>query len=239
MRTGLARVTLFDDFLLTSAPGWTGNSDVGGTTAILANTEDGFYNLTTAATSGNRAQVVGERVWRAESGGPLVFECGLRIPTAVTNRGAFVGFTDVTTLEMPIEASGTGDGITTNASDAVGFMYDTNASTDVWFVVGVDSDTDAPGSGPLAARWSDRTPVAGTDYAFRFTVNEDGQAEFWINGQAVNRGSDINGWSFNRFLNSAVSTNVNLAPTVVAITRAAAAASVYVDYIYCQKGRNP
>lgn len=239
-RTAFGKVELFDDFLLSADhTGWNDNTENSGTAAQLANREDGYIELTTGTTSGNRSQITGERVWRAESGGPLIFEAGVVLISAITNKSVYVGFTDVTTIENPIESAGSGDTLTTNASDAVGFSYDTDNATDVWFAVGVDSDTDAAGNGPLAAAFSARTPVAGTDQALRIVVNEDGRAEFFINGQQVHRGSNINGWDKQVYMTNAVSPDVNLCPTVLVEARANAAQSVYVDYIFCSKGRNP
>ena len=239
-RTGFGKVELLDDFLLSAdASGWNDNTENSGTAAQLANREDGYVTLVTGTTSGNRSQITGERVWRSESGGPLMFEAGFVSITAITLRALYVGLTDATGIENPIEASGSGDGITTTATDAVGFMYDTLADTDVWFAVGVDSDTDAPGAGPLAARFTERTPTAGTDQALKIVINEDGKATFSINGQMVNRGSNISGWEHDERMTASVSPNVNLCPTVVVEARENAAKTVYVDYIFVAKGRNP
>lgn len=240
-RTGFGKVELFDDFLLSADhTGWNDNTENSGTAAQLANREDGWIELTTGTTSGNRSQITGERVWRSESGGPLVFEAGVTFVTDTTEKGVFIGFTDVTTIENPIEGSGTGDGITTNATDAVGFMYDEeNTTTDRWFAVGVDSDTDAAGSGPLDATWPQTTPNTN-DHCFRVEVDTSGNALFYIDGVSVYR-ANTSGWSsaVPPLLTGAVSPNVNLCPTVIVETREAGANTVYVDFIYCSKGRNP
>ena len=239
-RTGWGIVELKDDFLLSADhSGWNDNTENSGTAAILANTEDGFIELTTGTTIGNRSQITGERVWRSESGGPLQIEIGARLVTDLLNKSIFLGFTDVTTIENPVEGSGTADELTTTATDAVGFMYDeADTTTDRWFAVGVDSNVDAAGSGPLDATWSQTTPVAATDYSFRIVVSSaaSSAAEFYINGIQVFRDGAA-GWT-DRRLTGAVSANVNLCPTALIECRAAAAESIYIDGIWAVKGRN-
>ena len=238
-RTPFGRVELWDDFLLSAdLTGWNDNTENSGTAAISANVEDGYMDLITGTTDGNRSQITGERVWRAESGGPLIFEAGVVMITAITLRAVFAGFTDVTTIEMPIEI-GASDALTTTASDAVGFSYDTASDADRWFLVGVDSDVDAAGSAVVAARFTQRLPVAGTDQALRMVISPNGEATFYINGLMVNTGSNLTGWLHDEMLDNAVSANVNLCPTVLIETRSAAAVTGRVDYIYCHKGRNP
>lgn len=244
LRTGFGKVELWDDFLLSADhSGWNDNTENSGTAAQLANREDGYLNLATGTTGGNRSQVTGERVFRAESGGPLIFEAGVVPVTAVTLETIFAGWTDVTTIETPIESAASGDTITTNASDSVGFLYDTQMTTDRWFLVGVDSDVDASGGGVVGeggTGYNDAnigTPVADTDQALRLVTFDDGSTQFYINGIEVWKATDA-GWT-NRRLQSSVSPDVNLCPTVAVETRTTAAKSVYVDYLYGAKARNP
>lgn len=239
-RTGFGLVELFDDFLLSADhTGWNDNTENSGTAAQLANREDGYVELTTGATSGNRSQITGERVWRAESGGPLTFECGLVFITDINEKGVFAGLTDLTTIENPIEAANSADTLTTNASDAVGFLFDEELmATDRWCLCGVDSDVDAGGNAVIGASFGSTitAPTAGTDQALRLIVDAGGAAQFFINGVQVH-GTEGSGWT-NRALTGAVSPDVNLCPTVCVETRENGANTVYVDYIYACKGRN-
>ena len=118
-------------------------------------------------------------------------------------------------------------------------VYDTGGTTDVWKVAGVDSDVDAAGNGIIAARFTERTPVSGTDQALKLVINENGEAEFFLNGEMVNTGSNVSGWKHDMLLDNAVSPDVNLCPTVLIETRSAAAVTAYVDFLYVMKGRNP
>jgi len=141
--------------------------------------------------------------------GLLAFECRLNI-TDITKCSVYVGLTDITTLEEPMSVSGTT--ITTNATDAVGFIFDTAMTTPGWFMGGVDTNTDATGAGTLS------TVAVNTVYqTLRCEIATDGQsAEFFINGLSVgNLTANVCDASTNLFLtvfangdgsNSAVAT---------------------------------
>lgn len=113
------------------------------------------------------------------SAGQLIFECRLNNSTNA-NCYFFCGFTDQTaSLEAPAEASGVSDGITTNASNAVGFMFDTNMATDNVWAVGVKADVDATSQNTAL------NPTGGVYRVFRVVVETNGSATFWINGAQV------------------------------------------------------
>src|SRR3546814_5088238 len=99
--------------------------------------------------------------------------------SAITTCYAFVGFTDVTTLEAPIISAGSANTLTSNASDAVGFMFDTGMTDDNWWLVGVDTDVDATHEDTGLA------PVADTYATFEVDVDENGRATFFYNGKQV------------------------------------------------------
>lgn len=149
--------------------------------------------------------------WKAGNGG-LFFETYLKL-SAITTVKLFVGFTDLGTFEAPIEGSGTADGITTNATDAVGIIFDTSMDTDNLWGVGVKADTDATAANLGVA------PVADTYIRLGVGVDKDGVATYYINGSAVGR------------VANAVTTTVALTPTIAATSLAAASKTVTVDYI--------
>ena len=241
-QTGFGMVTLFDDFLLSADhSGWNDNTENSGTAAQLANREDGYIELTTGTTIGNRSQITGERVFRAESGGPLTFECAAVMITDATEKGVFYGLTDVTTIENPIEVTAASDALTTTATDGVGIIFDEDQSTtDRYFLVGVDSDVDAGGNGVMAATFagSISSPTSGTDQSFKLMIDPAGAAHFYIDETEVHRGN-VSGWTNDRALTGAVSPDVNLCPTVLVETRESGANTLYADYIFAAKGRNP
>jgi hypothetical protein len=150
--------------------------------------------------------------WKAANGG-LRFEARLKV-SAITNIYLFVGFTDLGTLEAPIESAGSADTITTNATDAVGFMFDTRMSTDNIWLVGVKGDTDA------TKQDTSQALVADTYITLGLEVNSSGAADFYINGAKVgSRMSD------------ALTTTVGLTPTIAAASITTATRTVTVDYV--------
>lgn len=153
--------------------------------------------------------------------GGLVFETRLHINTAVTTVQVVAGFTDVTTLELPA-AVGSSDAITTNASDGVFFVYDTDADTDQWFGIGVAGDTDATGSGALGI-----APTADTWQTLRIEVDADGAtARFYIDGSLA--GS---------LTASAVTASTSIYATIVVNATTTTSRTVDVDYIYVGHNR--
>jgi len=107
--------------------------------------------------------------------GLLAFEVRLNI-TDITKCSVYVGLTDITTLEEPMSVSGTT--ITTNATDGVGFVFDTAMTTDEWWMVGVDTNVDATGSGTLST-----APVNAVYQVLRCEIDATGTtAEFFIDG---------------------------------------------------------
>jgi hypothetical protein len=157
--------------------------------------------------------------FKAEDGG-LSFEARLKL-SAITTVKLFVGFTDLGTFEAPIEGSGTANGITTNASDAVGIIFDTSMTTANFWGVGVKADTDATALNLGVA------PVADTFVILKIEVDKDGAAKFFVNGQG--RGGGV--------MSNAVTKTVGLTPAVYATSLVAATRTIDVDYVDVRKDR--
>lgn len=218
-------VTMFDDFLgkaIGATWGVQKGSDGSAVNfAFLAGTS-GLIKATTGAGAGATYAVNGVQLDHAlnykANQGNLVFETKLKI-SAITNVAIFCGFTDqLSALEMPMTLSGTT--FTTNATDAVGFLFDTNATTDTIRCMGVANDVDATMQDTGLAY------VADTFITFRVEVSALGVANFYINGSKV--GSAMTG---------AVTPTVALTPVIAAFAEAAASRDVTVDYILCQQTR--
>jgi hypothetical protein len=200
-------------------------TDTDGTGANLAGGIGGVLRLTTGNDDGN-AVVLPDLVgvtsalqWQASNGG-LTFQTRIKI-SRITLAYIFVGFTDLVTVEAPVIASGTADGITTNASDAVGFMFDTGSTSDTWFLVGVAGNTDATKQVITSA------PVADDYVTLRIEVTAAGAATFYINGSQV--GSQMSG---------AVTAGTDLTPCVYASnTDGTSALTLDVDYIHVSMDR--
>lgn len=115
--------------------------------------------------------------WKANQGG-VVLEARVKL-SAITNVIVNVGFTDVKpsgTLELPFEVGGS-DALTSTATDAVAFVFDTGADTDEWFAAGVADDVDASHVALGVA------PAAGTYQTLRIELSDAGAADFFINDQ--------------------------------------------------------
>jgi len=215
-------VKLFDDFLGdVIADQWAvvEGADTGTSDAVVTNGIGGTLVMTTGDSAtvtyaGNGIQITQGAYynWKAANGG-LRMEARLKV-SAITNVALFVGFTDLGTFEGPIESAGSADTITTNATDAVGFMFDTRMSTDDIWLVGVANDTDATKQDTSTALVADTYITLGVE------INADGDADFFINGAKVgSRMAD------------AVTASVALTPTIAATSITTATRTVTVDYI--------
>lgn len=227
------RLVVFDDFLgdtlnadLYSNP--TKGSDAATVDfAVLAAQQSGFLRGTFGANAGasmatNGIAINGALQWKAnQTAHPrrLVLEARVRL-SAITNINAFIGFTDqIAALEAPFTIAG-GDAFTSNASDAVGFVFDTTAATDRWWLAGVKTDVD------VAHQLTAFAPVAATFETFRIEVAPDGSAVFFRNGKQVGV----------RMAN-AVAVAISLAPCVTGFTQSAASATCDIDYVHVAADR--
>jgi hypothetical protein len=186
------------DFTVTSAPGGTVVGTIGDTTASMA-------------VSG--VQLFGGLHFKANQG-EVCFEARVKL-SQITTIAAFIGFTDqVAALEMPIQSAASANTITTNATDAVGFFFDTSMTADTWWLAGVANDVDATHENTTFA------PVADTYAVFRIELTAAGGAKFFYNGKQV--GSLMSG---------AVTPTVALVPTIAAFNRTTSATpTITADY---------
>lgn len=224
---GSNSVVLHDDFTSdTLDAGWNvveGTDSATSVHALDANDPNGVIRFTTGdAGTGLAAdliQITRDLHWRAEDGG-LEIEARFSL-SAITTCYVFFGFTDVVTLEGPIEASGSGNGLTSNASDAVGVLFDTRMTDDKWWLVGVDTDVDA------TAQNSTYAPVAATYEVWKIAVSSAGVATFYRNGTQVGTA-----------MTASLTPSVSLTPTfAVSKTSVAASMTADVDYIRVSKER--
>lgn len=221
-----SRVEFFDDFLGDSMDGrW--NFQEGADTATsgvaIAAGNNGVIEITTgdSATTtmaGNGAQLdLGALNWKA-SGGGLSMECRIKT-SAITSVSLFVGFTDqIASLENPYSLSGTT--YTSNASDAVGFLFDTAATTDTIRCVGVKADTDATNVDTSIAY------VADTYKKLRIEIDVNGVAKFWIDGVLY------------ATMSAAVTAATALVPVIAGYSSLNGSTRVFtVDYVHVAQDR--
>lgn len=183
---------------------------------------EGVYTLLAGDSAGtiaaDGAQLNSELNWKANQGG-LVLEARVKL-AAITTVCAFIGFTDTLALEGPVSLSGTT--FTTNASDAVGFLFDTAATTDTIRLVGVAADTDATMQDTSLAFVND------TYRTLRIELSSTGVAHFYIDGVSV--GTKMTG---------AVTPTVALTPVfVVRPEGAVAGRTISIDYFHVSANRS-
>lgn len=190
------------DWTVTPAPGGTVVGKVGDTTASMA-------------VSG--VQLSRGLNWKANQGqlsAEFRFKTGI-----ITNIAWFLGFTDQeAALEMPINSAASADTFTTNATDAVGVMFDTAMAADTWWLTGVANDVDA------TMQNSGFAPVADTYETWRIEINATGVAVFFRNGVQV--GTALSG---------AVTPTVALTPVIAGFNRTTANGATTIgtaDYIH-------
>ena len=219
-------VELFDHFTGAALRGEiAGVAENSGTAAIVVGQEGGAAVVTTGATSGNRAHLSAGLNWKAASG-KLFFKTRVKKITEITTYAMFVGLTDTVAQEMPIEL-GSGQAITSSATDAVGFIFDTDATTDKWYVGGVKTDVDTALTA-VSLNGTHQAPVADEWQEFAIEVNSDGDAVFYF-------GRDLNESNYGLReigrIDNCVNPSTLLTPIVCIETRTTAARSAYVDYV--------
>jgi hypothetical protein len=191
----------------TNTVNWTSTADVNGKVV-------GTIGDTTASMAVSGVQFDSELCWKPNQGG-LVLQARVKL-SAITTITAFLGFTDqVAALEMPIQSAASANTITTNASDAIGFMFDTSMTTDEWWLVGVAANTDA------THEVTGFAPVADTYETFRIEVTAAGAADFFRNGKRV--GSRMAG---------AATATVALTPVIAGFNRTTSGTpTITADYV--------
>lgn len=217
---------LFDDFLGTTlSTRWTaitGNDAQAIAAAQVAGALGGQVAMTSGnsnpgVTAADAAGLVGAANWKASQGN-LVVEARVKLDD-ITLVKAFVGFTDNIALEFPVISNGT-TGITATADDAVGFLFDTLATTDVWSACAVKATV----SGGVVVNGA--APVADTFETLRVEVDSLGNAYFFQNGAYVGTFA------------AAITTTVALNPIIIVMENGVAAVrKLTADWVYVAADR--
>lgn len=227
--------TQFDDFLGKTISGqWNLQKGSDGATVNFANTAANLGGAavgTMGANAGvsyatNGVQIDdGVLAWQANKGG-LMMEARVKTD-ALTSRAIFIGFTDqVAALEMPFTIAAAV--LTSNASDAVGFLFDTAATAATVKLVGVANDVDDA---------VQDVGVAGLATAayhlFRVEIDALGNTAFYIDGLPV--GTLVAGTNYN--MAAALRPSIPLSPVVAGFTRAAGTGTITLDWLRAQQTR--
>lgn len=183
------------------------NSAQGGEILLTSGDSDGDV-------AGDGSQIVGTNPVKPNQGA-LVFEGVVKLDS-IADIQICIGLTDKTTLEMPAEASGAADGITTNFSHGCVFCFDTDFATNEWFAIGVKGNTDATGNGALGV-----APTAFAYQRYRIEIDIDGGgARFYFNGTLVGT-----------LTANAATAATSLYPTVVVSSRTTTTKYAHADLL--------
>ena len=221
------KVTFLDDFLAAAIEARissTAGSGTGNEAATkVANSTSGEITLKSASDDGAHSAngtslTLDETNFRADQGG-LAVEARIKIDD-ITSVAIFVGLTDVisTTVELPIFLNA-GD-IDSDAANACGIIFDTDATTDEWCHGGVKADADT------TPAFSGSAPVNATYVILRVEVSATGGVRGYINGTAI--GAEVA---------SAVTATTSLTPVIVVANRSAAQRILTIDYFWAQQDR--
>lgn len=168
----------------------------------------------------------GMKTWQANKAG-LMMEARVKTD-ALTSRAIFIGFTDtVASLLMPFTLSA--GVLTSNSTDACGFLFDTAATLATMKLVGVANDVDTV---------VQDTAVAGLATAayhvFRVEVDASGNASFFIDGIQVGT-APVAGVNYN--MAAAMRATIPVSPIIAGFTRSAVSGTITTDWIRAQQTR--
>jgi len=174
--SGFGKVRYFEDFLddTLNTFATTENHDSGGTVTIKSEVAGGVLSIYSDGTNGDIQNAFGANNWTPSTMGTIVFESRVKLDTL--SQGCFVGLSDDNASdEIPIDYD---DGtLTTTATDAVGFVFDSGKSSSYWYMVGVKAGVD---QGPTACAVP---PVITVWQTLRVVVEKSGAATFYIDGK--------------------------------------------------------
>jgi hypothetical protein len=230
----LVKLRYADDFIGDSiSPEWNALNGSDATVVVpaiatAAAATNGVALLTSGTNAGgtmalNGVQLESQLNWLVSKGG-LVLEARVRIPGIATSVAWFLGFTDsVSVLEMPFTLAA-GNVLTSTASNAVGFLYDTASDDpDNWWAVGVANDADSTKQNLSVAP----STVFET---LRVDINRSGVAVFRRNGIVI--GSPMSGAL------QGPTGSAPLTPVFVGFARGTGAQRQFeIDYVVCEQNR--
>ena len=221
------KTTWFEDFLGDALPGnivSTAGSGTGNAAAALVTSgPGGEITIVSASDDGTHAAngsfvALGLLNFLASKGN-LVFEARIKVDN-ITSVAIFVGFSDdISTVELPIYL--TGADIDSDATNAAGLIFDTDATTDEWGLGGVKADTDT------APTFSGTAPVNDTYITVRCEIDEDGVVYGYVNGDPI----------IDAGIAAAITVSTAIAPIIVVANRSASQRTLTIDYMYAQQDR--
>ncbi len=217
--TAFGEVRFFDDFLDDTIDTFVYDIDTDRTAWAIATSAAGGAITCAGTTNGDVEKIAGACNWRPSTMGTIVFEARVKLDTSVT-QGCFIGLSDDnTTDEVPINLD-TGT-YTTTATDAVGFVYDSQEGTN-WYIGSVAANVDGTQTATGVV------PTADVYQTLRSVLESNGNARFFIDGKEIT----VSGAA----RSACVTSTVYLCP-IAAHLNSGTASGLTMDYWYVSGGR--
>ena len=226
--TSFGQVRKFEDFLVTAIadlPEIDTQAVTGSTIAVVAGAADGRLRLDIAASDDDDVGALSFGALNWTSGLELFMEARFFL-SAITDNKYFVGFGDTIATSDETTFSATTDTVTLDTmSDAIGILFDNDATTKVLWAVAGKTDSVTVGQS-LPARLN---PVAATAVTLGVWLSSDCKAaRFYVNGEEVHHVESSS---------TIVASGVDLVPGVWCYEQGTAF-NLDIDYIYGRKARS-
>lgn len=204
---------------------WVSTTGSNGLTLSHSATDGGEQLMTLGSTEDDCGEFYHTAQWSAASEVGALFKLKIsRITTICVCAGLVDAYTN-TNDKVAMQMNGTAMVDMTNTADAVGMVFDTDATTDVWYCQYAENGTEGT---PFQAKegGSTLTPTAATYFYVALQSNTDGDVDFYY-------GTAIDTLSFVGHKADAVAaTSTDLwTPYVGLISRTTSAATCYISRI--------
>ena len=178
----MTELKMFDEPFVSDTVGDWLESESNGSTISHSKVDGGAVIITCNASTGKDCGELSHNAsWSAASA--VGMEAKVKI-SQITSVGIAVGFVDAVTATndlIAMEMNGTAMTNMTTTADACGMVFDTNATTDVWYCLAANNGTEGT---PVAAVGS-LAPVADTYFRVRVQTDTSGNVTLYYNGTAV------------------------------------------------------
>jgi len=153
---------------------------------------------------------------------PLIIEARVNMQ-ALTARRVFVGFSNLGDTTSAVEFEANAGTVTNTASNFVGFLFDSGATLSTSWLYGYNGGTTAA---LTTEQDTGKDPVAGEWDTMRVVINNDGAAEFYINGEYITK------------VNGAISTTTDISAYVGVGGTTTTVADCDLNYLYIKASRD-
>lgn len=182
-------VALFDDFegdVVADQWNFVEGTDNTTSDGAISAAVNGLFLLTGGDSAGtvaaDAAELNRELNWQARQN--LWFHTRVKL-ASIASVSCFFGFTDTKSLEQAVYSAGSGNTLTSDATDAVGFMFDTAMTAANWWAVGVANDVDATAQNLAVAPVADTWETFSIQLTYAPAASNAIYADFYRNGRPI------------------------------------------------------